>query len=79
MSDLSPISPVAVEFVFDARLSSGDKPTKYGDKLSFTRDKLCSPEIPESFFIIFYCVLFCVLIYDIHNTMITFNDVNKCR
>ena len=61
-SDLSPVYPVSpflLDFVLKSSLSSGDNPiesgdklSKYGDRFSFSRDRLCSPELPDLFFYI---------------------------
>ena len=39
----------------DNYFEPGDKPSIYGDNLSFSGDTLCSPEILELLFTIFFC------------------------
>ena len=61
------MSPELLDFVLDSSISSGDKLfetgdklSKYGDKLSLSGDSLCSPELPELFFSIFFLKPFSV-------------------
>jgi hypothetical protein len=57
------MTPELMVLVLKSSFSSGDKLSQYGDKLSFSGDMLCSPELPKLFFSIFIMeVLFFVFL-----------------